>query len=208
HVDDDRTAIARGERTVEEREVRGASGAPMWIETTTSPYRDAGGELAGIVGITRDITVRREAAERVRESARHYQLLFDRNPLPMWVFDEETLRFLAVNDAAVAHYGYEREQFLAMTIMDIRPVEERERVTGLIASDFASCVSHGSFVHLTRDGRRLEAEIVADSIVMNGRAARLVLARDVTTERSSVRALRESEERYRTLFAESLAGNY
>ena len=208
HVDDDRTAIARGERTVVEREVRGASGAPMWIETTTSPYRDAGGELAGIVGITRDITVRREAAERVRESARHYQLLFDRNPLPMWVFDEETLRFLAVNDAAVAHYGYEREQFLAMTIMDIRPVEERERVTGLIASDFASCVSHGSFVHLTRDGRRLEAEIVADSIVMNGRAARLVLARDVTTERSSVRALRESEERYRTLFAESLAGNY
>ena len=208
YLEDGQRAMARGERMVVEHEVRGASGAVTWIETTTSPYRDADGELAGIVGITRDITVSREAAERVRESARHYQLLFDRNPLPMWVFDVETLRFLAVNDAAVVHYGYDREQFLSMTILDIRPLEERVRAGEAMSPDIAAQSSHGTCTHLTRDGRRIEVEIAADSIVMNGRAARLVLSRDVTLERSSVLALQESEERYRALFAESLAGNY
>jgi two-component system cell cycle sensor histidine kinase/response regulator CckA len=208
HLDDDRAAMARGERIVREHWVRGASGVPMWIETTTSPYRDASGELAGIVGIARDITVRREAAERLRESARHYQLLFDRNPLPMWVFDIETLRFLAVNDAAIAHYGYSREDFLAMTIEDIRPAEEHDRLASALLRPLDEHSGGDSFLHVTKDGRRIQTAIVSDSIVMSGRAARLVLARDVTTERSSVRALRESEERYRTLFAESLAGNY
>jgi two-component system, cell cycle sensor histidine kinase and response regulator CckA len=205
---DDRSALARGERMVVEERVAGAAGAECWMETTTSPYRDATGEIGGIVGITRDVTVRHEAAERLSENALHYQLLFDRNPLPMWVFDADTLRFLAVNEAAIAHYGYDREQFLTMTIEDIRPQEHRASLANALSQGHASNSCAGSFVHLTRDGRRIETEVIADSIVMNGREAWLVLSRDVTSERSSVRALQASEERYRMLFVESLAGNY
>jgi PAS domain S-box-containing protein len=62
---------------------------------------------------------------KLREES--FRLLFDSNPVPMWVHDHERLRFLAVNEAAVAHYGYSREQFLAVTVRDIRPLEERER---------------------------------------------------------------------------------
>ncbi|MBK5188805.1 MAG: PAS domain S-box protein, partial [Gemmatimonadaceae bacterium] len=205
---DDEMAIASGERMVVEQQVPGAGGTLSWIETTTSPYRDASGEYAGIVGITRDVTVPHEAAERLRESARHYQLLFDRNPLPMWVFDVETLRFLAVNEAATAHYGYDREQFLTMSIDDIRPAEEADALHASLDRSIDCHTIAGPFVHLTRDGRRIETEVIADSIIMNGRPARLVLARDVSLERSSVRALQASEERYRALFVESLAGNY
>ena len=69
-------------------------------------------------------SARRAAEAALLTSERKYRLLFDGNPLPMWVFDRETLRFLAVNDAAIAHYGFSREEFLAMGIADIRPPEE------------------------------------------------------------------------------------
>ena len=205
---EDSLALSSGERIVTEEQVRRAGGAASWIETTKSPYRDATGELAGIVGISRDVTVRRDAAERLRDSARHYQLLFDRNPLPMWVFDSQTLRFLSVNDAAIDHYGYDRETFLTMTIEDIRPADQHCAFAHARDGTTEARSVVGTFVHVTRDGRLLDTEVVADSITMNGRPARLVLARDVTQERSAVRALQESEERYRTLFVESLAGNY
>ena len=208
HSTDHRLAMMRGERMVTEHEVRGDGGTSTWLETIASPYFDGNGELAGIVGITRDITVRREAAERLRESAKHYQLLFDRNPLPMWVFDLQSLRFLAVNDSAIDHYGYSREEFLAMTIEQIRPAEERARLTSFLREEPDTCATRGHFVHSTKGGQRMEVEVFADSILMSGRPARLILARDITVERSSVRALQDSEERYRTLFAESLAGNY
>jgi two-component system cell cycle sensor histidine kinase/response regulator CckA len=205
---DDAQALLRGERIVSEEQVHATETTATWIETTMSPYRDSTGEVAGLVGITRDVTVRHAAAEQLRESARHYQLLFERNPFPMWVYDTQTLRFLSVNDAAIEHYGYDRETFLTMTIEDIRPAEHRTSLAMALETPRATRSAAESFVHVTRGGRRLDTEVVADSITMNGRSARLVLARDVTQERSAECALRESEERYRTLFVESLAGNY
>src|SRR5437879_5807034 len=73
-------------------------------------------------------TARRRAEEALRQKDASFRLLFDSNPLPMWVFDRDTLRFLEVNGAAVAHYGYTREEFLAMRITDIRPPEDLARV--------------------------------------------------------------------------------
>lgn len=66
----------------------------------------------------------REAEEALRESEEKYRILFENNPHPMWVFDPETLAFLAVNESAVRHYGYSREEFLSMTIKEIRPPED------------------------------------------------------------------------------------
>jgi two-component system, cell cycle sensor histidine kinase and response regulator CckA len=177
-------------------------GRRMRIERVTEP-RDPD---RAVDPHSRDDSIR--AMELVEQRTLHYQLLFDRNPLPMWLYDVESLRFLAVNDAAIAHYGYERGQFLTMTIEDIRPPSDIPSLAAALPRSPMDRATTGAFVHLTRDGRQIETEVVADSMEINGRAARLVLARDVTLERLAGRALRESEEKYRRLFVESLAGNY
>ena len=81
----------------------------------------------------RDVTDRWRAEEELRDSEKQYRLLFHGNPNPMWVFDLETQAFLEVNEAAIQHYGYSREEFLAMTIADIRPPEKNGRHKAAVA---------------------------------------------------------------------------
>ena len=119
--------------------------------------------------------------ESLANSEERYRLLFEANPLPMWVYDSDTLRFLAVNEAAVRHYGYTRQEFLAMTITDIRP---REDVDKLLA-DLQSRGGPGSPVpgtwrHRKKDGTLIDVEITAGRVTFEGRAAALVLSHDVT----------------------------
>jgi len=86
-------------------------------------------------------------------------MLFDASPLPMWVYDAETLRFLAVNDAAIRHYGYSREEFLAMTLKDIRPPAEVPRMLADVAE--AGSPRPGTWQHRRRDGSIIDVEITA-----------------------------------------------
>jgi len=125
-----------------------------------------------------------------RQSDESYRQLFERNPSPMWVFDQGTLRFLAVNEAALRVYGYSRDEFLELTILDVCPLEERSR------EDLA--VS-GVRRHLRKDGSEIEVEARSEAISFEGHAARLVHALDVTARTGAERALRESEARYRDL---------
>jgi PAS domain S-box-containing protein len=135
------------------------------------------------------------AEEARRQSAAHYQLLFDRNPLPMWAYDLETLAFLAVNDAAVEHYGYSREEFLRMTIKDVRPTDDvAARVTGLSNTMEEWDAQPHTWRHRTRDGSIIDVEIRLSSIDLAGRPARLVLVNDVTERKHMERAISESEE--------------
>ena len=120
----------------------------------------------------------------LERSEERYRLLFEASPLPMWVYDAETLRFLAVNEAAVRHYGYTRSEFLAMTIKDIRPPED---VEGLLA-DLQNKGGPGSpmpgvWRHQTKDGTIIDVEITAGRVIMEDRPAALVLAHDVTERR-------------------------
>ena len=82
----------------------------------------------------RHLSRREILEEQLRAGEARYRQLFETNPLPMWVYDLETLRFLAVNDAAIANYGYSREEFLAMTIQDIRPPEDSHRLRENVAA--------------------------------------------------------------------------
>jgi two-component system, cell cycle sensor histidine kinase and response regulator CckA len=114
-------------------------------------------------------------------SEERYRLLFEANPLPMWVYDAETLRFLAVNEAAVRAYGYTRTEFLAMTITDIRPPEDVEA----LLADLGERGGPGSPVpgvwrHRRKDGSLIDVEITAGKVRFEGRPAALVLAHDVT----------------------------
>ena len=127
-----------------------------------------------------------------------YRLLFESNPNPMWVYDLETLAFLAVNEAAIEAYGYSREEFLSMTIADIRPPEEVPLLLDRLASGDVS--SPRIWRHRHRDGTLADVEIRSRGIELDGRPCRLVLATDVTERLAAYRSLRDSEARFRELF--------
>jgi PAS domain S-box-containing protein len=141
--------------------------------------------------------------EHVRQSAAEFQLLFEANPMPMWVFEHGTLRFLAVNDAAVQLYGYSREEFLEMTIAAIRPPEEVPRMLREIPGRSGEVKRFGLWRHRRKDGTPLDVEVSYRDMMFQGRDARLVLANDVTDRQIAERARQESESRFRQL-AESI----
>jgi PAS domain S-box-containing protein len=137
-------------------------------------------------------------------SERNYRLLFDANPSPMWVFANDTRRFLAVNEAAVAGYGYSRSEFLAMTIDDIRPADDLEALHAHIddraAEDIGFVNGAGIWRHVRKDGTVVQAEVSSHAHEFDGVPARVVLAVDVSDRLRAEVALRESEARYRDLF--------
>ncbi len=150
---------------------------------------------------------RKLARSRVRLTAREYQLLFDASPIPKWVYDCESLRFVAVNNAAIAQYGYSREQFLAMTIADIRPLAEQPRLESMLQNNFGGGTFYsGIWRHQTRDGRQLLAEIYSHDMQFAGRECRMVLALDVTAREQATAELaalnKGLEERVRARTAE------
>lgn len=132
-----------------------------------------------------DITARRQAELALQAAADHYRQLFDANPHPMWIYDPATLRFLAVNDAAVAHYGYTRDAFLGMTLADIRPAEDVDELLATVARTSDEPPRPEPWRHRCRDGRLIDVEISAHAIDFEGRPARVVLAHDVTQHRAA-----------------------
>jgi two-component system, cell cycle sensor histidine kinase and response regulator CckA len=138
--------------------------------------------ILGAVLVFRDVTERRSAQQQIENSERRYRLLFDNNPQPMWVYDRNSLEFLAVNNAAVRQYGYSAEEFLRMTLKDIRPAEE----TALLEDVCQSALTlhrDGPWRHRKRDGTTVTVEITAHPMQFEGRNACLVLASDITERR-------------------------
>src|SRR5262249_28895866 len=125
-----------------------------------------------------------------------YRALFERSPLPMWVFDVETLRFVAVNDAAVRHYGYSRAEFGSLTIADIRPKEDVSQLREhLEHRDPPGAVTE--WRHRKKDGSIIHVEVQAHDFDFEDRSVRLVLANDVTERRRAQEALRKTEDQLR-----------
>ncbi|EEF60327.1 PAS domain-containing sensor histidine kinase [Pedosphaera parvula] len=114
----------------------------------------------------------------------HYQVLFENNPLPMWVYDLDSLAFVAVNTAAIQHYGYSREEFLKMTILDIRPLEDIPRLKAAIPKQqTASNIGFqkvGVWRHRKKDGSLIHVDVSSEQVTYEGKAARLALLNDVT----------------------------
>ncbi|MBV9492995.1 MAG: PAS domain S-box protein, partial [Acidobacteria bacterium] len=154
--------------------------------------------VEGIVVNSWDVTEQREAEETLRENERRYRLLFERNPLPMYVVDRQSRRFLAVNDAMTAHYGYSREELLTMRLDEIRPVEDRAAFIHAF-ENIAPCAAAETHRHLRRDGTVIDVDIVSDTVTFGDREARLILANDVTDRVRSEAALRQAHGAMKTL---------
>src|ERR1022692_2932869 len=126
----------------------------------------------------------------LRETAEQYRLLFEGNPNPMWVFDAGNLAILAVNDAAVRHYGYSADEFLKMSLSDLRTAEEVPHFLATLAvvgKQPTSMGATGVLKHRKKSGEMIEVEVAGSPILFHGRSAGLVLANDVT-ERNSLQA--------------------
>ncbi len=184
---------------------RSASGARVDVIASSSFVRDADGAAVGVVYVASDVTEKRRAEQALRESEHRYRTLFEGNPLPMWVYDFESLRFIAVNEAAVRHYGLSKDEFLKLTIADIRPPEEIPALMSTLAT-LHDRDPHRIFRHKKKNGTVFDAEITSFEFVSAGRRARLVIAVDVTERRRAEERLRANEERYRLLFERNLAG--
>jgi two-component system cell cycle sensor histidine kinase/response regulator CckA len=151
---------------------------------------------------------RKRAEQQLADSEARYRLLFQSNPEPMMVYDRDSLRFLAVNQAAIAGYGYSEAQFLGMTIGDLHEPDDRAVVEAVRREPRAGAVTRTGIRHRKRDGSMIDVEVLADSIDFAGRPARLILARDVTQRRQLERQLQESEHKYRMLFEANAEAMY
>ncbi|HSE33314.1 MAG TPA: PAS domain S-box protein [Pyrinomonadaceae bacterium] len=157
---------------------RSATGEDRWLDLIISPIKDKLDATIGYRGLARDVTDRKKFELALTDSEERYRLLFESSPQPIWVYNEETLRFLAVNDAATHIYGYTKEQFLSMTINDIRPKEDIP--TLLIKNGHDDLVLSSPWRHETSDKRTIYVELSSHPIVFDGKHSRLVIVNDVT----------------------------
>jgi PAS domain S-box-containing protein len=127
----------------------------------------------------------------------------------MWIYDLETLSFLEVNDAAVTHYGYERGEFLSMTIADIHLADDRPALLQNITPVSDHTVNKaGVWTHRKKSGSMIEIEITSHVLNYKGRRAELVVACDITGRKQAEKAMREAEEKYRSIFENAVEGIY
>jgi PAS domain S-box-containing protein len=151
-------------------------------------------EQEAIYAVARDITERKRVEELLRESDERHRKLFDNNPHPTWVFDRETLRFLAVNAAAVRKYGYSRDEFLAMTLKDIRPPEDVPALLETVKALGDGNESSGAWRHRLKDGTIIDTENTSYALHFLGRPARVVVVVDITQRKRDEAEKREFTE--------------
>jgi two-component system cell cycle sensor histidine kinase/response regulator CckA len=159
-------------------------------------------DLADAIDQVASAVARREAerdraTESLERTKSQFELLFDQNPNPMWVYDAGSLRFLMVNELAIQRYGYSREEFLAMSITDIRPAEDVERCRDAARDRSATVVDGTSWRHRLKSGKVVDVEITSHLVTFEQRPAVLVCARDISARLDAERALTEAEERMR-----------
>ncbi len=145
-----------------------------------------------VVGLAEDfdrlmLTVKSELAERLNSehaamvSERNYRMLFDGHPQPMWLYDVDTLAFLEVNSAAIEQYGYSRDEFMHMTIADVRPIQDVPKFLELHGEPAPTYDRSGPWIHRFKDGTTVQVLITSHTVTFGAHHARFVLAEELTS---------------------------
>jgi len=171
-------------------EFQSPSSAGTWFSATVSPLDDR-----SALWVARDVTEQRRTREGLAESEARYRLLFEHNPCPMWVYDYDTTRILDVNDAAIAQYGYTREEFATMTLRDLRAPEDQIRLEHMLETLRRTEESTHLARHLKKDGTPIDVDVRGRPLSEAGRSLRIVAVMDVTERLSAARMAHLAEER-------------
>jgi len=182
------------------------AGKTHWVQWVDQGIVDDSGQVTEIQAVGRDITHLKTIENNLRLQQEWYRSLFEVNPKPVWVYDRETHKFLEVNQAMIEKYGYTRAELLSMDITKIRPENELNRLWIVLKEDTQGFYRGKNWFHRKKDGTVFNVEISSHDLVFNGRPARLVLADDVTEQLKSERALRDSEEKFRTMLEAASEG--
>lgn len=124
-----------------------------------------------------------------------YRLLFERNPMPMWVYDVETLRMLAVNEAALAQYGYSRQELVGLTLPELHHEDEVAQLHEHLELPLDAQRTPRLWQHRHRDGGFVEVEVATEELELDGIRARMAVVRDMTAQRRAEQAQRDLEQR-------------
>ncbi|QOJ28628.1 MAG: PAS domain S-box protein [Ignavibacteriales bacterium] len=179
-------------------------GSWRWIETTATNLLDEP-SVMGIVANSRDVTDEVIYREELKKSEEKYRMLFRSSPFPKWLYDIETFQMLDVNETALRHYGYSREEFLNLTILDIRPDSEVSKVIEAHRnlSDKPGRIDFGQFVHKKKDGTLIQVTVTGHRIEYNNRNCIMVVIMDTTEIERTIKLLKEKEQQLR--FAQKMA---
>ncbi|RYY71990.1 MAG: PAS domain S-box protein [Chitinophagaceae bacterium] len=186
--------LLSGKVVINERKLKRKDGELINVEISAKLLVDG-----RFLGMVRDISARKIVEEALRLSEEKYRLLFYKNPMPMMMISMPERDFLDVNDAALAFYGYTKDEFLTMNVMDIRPEEEKGKLKNMLAEDKRGINYAGIWKHVKKDGSIVNVNIISHDISYEGRPARLVLADDVTEQMLAEESVRQSHEAYRQL---------
>jgi PAS domain S-box-containing protein len=188
--------LAQGLNTISfENRYRCKDGSYRWLSWSATPFA----EKHLIYATARDVTQLKRAELALRLSEERNRLLFESNPHPLWVYDLESLAIIDVNEAAIRNYGYSRQEFLDLTIKDIRPTEDVPAVLESITKSGTVSEENRIWRHRRKDDTLLDVEVTSHPLVYAGRNARLVVSTDITKRKQAEEALRQSEERFRLL---------
>jgi PAS domain S-box-containing protein len=186
--------IKKGMVLINERTMRQKNGQLIVVEISAKMLPD--GRFQGIV---RDITARKKTEAEIRMSEHKYRLLFNSNPMPMWMISMPERNFLDVNDAAIAFYGYSKEEFMGMNIRDLRPDNEYSKFSEIISSFKSGITNAGTWKHKKKNGDVIKVNIITHEILYEGKQAKLFLANDITEKIEAEEKLQRSHEELRQL---------
>lgn len=178
------------QRTIQTEFMLQPEGMAVWFAATASPF-----DGQSVLWVARDITETKVARDALAHSERRYRLLFDRNPCAMWVYDYDTRQITEVNDAAVAQYGYSRDEFARMKLDDLRAPEDVSGLSRILAEMPSDEPRVHVVRHVKKDGTVIDVETRGHPLGIPGRRLRLVVITDVTERLAAERVVRQAEAR-------------
>lgn len=175
--------------------IKPRDGDYRWVWERGVAIKDSSGNVTALEGFISDITDTKEASEKLRKSEESFKYLFKNNPLAMWIYDIETWRFLEVNDAAISKYGYSKEEFLSMTLVEIRPDHEKDRLIEILKKPRKNITENSEWQHKLKNGGIIDVLIISHQIEFENKDAVLVVAVDITDRKKTQTELLFAKEK-------------
>lgn len=168
-----------------------AKSTQVWYDISAYPTAN------GLAVYFKNITLQKLDQLKIIDSEKRFSDLFQLSPLPKWVFDLNTFRFLDVNIAAIKHYGFSHKEFMKMTIFDIRPASEKERLEQVLHNSRLKkeFIDQGLFTHQKKNKELIRVSIQSALVNFKGHEAKLIIANDITEQEKYIQAIEQQNEK-------------